>query len=132
MPDHLDFAAYFARHSAHAMQLPCSEAMHLPIQTKRWYVIKGPFVHAKTKEVFEQKTHVRAVQIFDGDAGVVKEWIQYVRRNLPAGVDMEVERVERVDVASASVSEVVAKAQAAAAAEASGAGGADCQRGEFG
>ncbi|TPX66749.1 hypothetical protein SpCBS45565_g04301 [Spizellomyces sp. 'palustris'] len=92
MPDHLDFVAHFCRHTAHAMQMPCSETIHFPVQTKKWYVIKGPFVHAKTKEVFEQKKYVRALQVFDASEESVKEWIAYIVKNVPAGVDVHVER----------------------------------------
>ncbi|KAI9017825.1 ribosomal protein S10 domain-containing protein [Gaertneriomyces semiglobifer] len=94
MPDHLDFVAYFARYSAHSMQLPTSDVIHLPVETKKWYVIKGPFVHGKTKEVFEKKTHVRCVQLYDASPESVQAWVDYVRTHLPSGIDIEVDRFE--------------------------------------
>ncbi|KAI8915262.1 hypothetical protein DFJ77DRAFT_461859 [Powellomyces hirtus] len=92
MPDHLPLLLYFARHSAHCMSLPASDPIHFPVNTKKFYVVKGPFVHAKTKEVFEEKKFSGAVQIFDGNTETIKEWIEYVTRNMPSGVDVGVER----------------------------------------
>ncbi|KAI8589301.1 hypothetical protein BDZ88DRAFT_380418, partial [Geranomyces variabilis] len=88
MPDHLPLLLYFARHSAHCMSLPTSDPIHLPIDTKKYYVIKGPFVHAKTKEVFEEKKFSGVVQIFDGNLDAVKDWTDYVTRSMPSGVNV--------------------------------------------
>ncbi|KAI9105890.1 ribosomal protein S10 domain-containing protein [Phlyctochytrium arcticum] len=99
MPSHIDFFSDFAIHSAKAMGIPVSEVIHMPVDTSKWYVIKGPFIHAKTKEVFEQKEYVRAVQVFDTSKETVKAWIEYVVGNAPAGVDVLVERYERLTVA---------------------------------
>ncbi|KAJ3162226.1 mitochondrial 37S ribosomal protein rsm10 [Geranomyces variabilis] len=91
MPDHLPLLLYFARHSAHCMSLPTSDPIHLPIDTKKYYVIKGPFVHAKTKEVFEEKKFSGVVQIFDGNLDAVKDWTDYVTRSMPSGVNVALE-----------------------------------------
>ncbi|KAJ3322110.1 mitochondrial 37S ribosomal protein rsm10 [Boothiomyces sp. JEL0866] len=95
MPDHLDFVTYFARYSAHQMSLPTSEIIHLPTKIKKWTVMKGPFVHAKSKQVFERKTYKRLIQVFDSHPESLKEWIKYVNESLPAGIDLETERFER-------------------------------------
>jgi ribosomal protein S10 len=76
MPDHVDFVAYFAQYAAHARDIPTSEkVIHLPTQTKKWHVTKGPFVHDKSKEIFEQKKYKRLVQAFDADPEVVRDWV---------------------------------------------------------
>ncbi|RKO85854.1 ribosomal protein S10 domain-containing protein, partial [Blyttiomyces helicus] len=89
MPDHLHFTAYFARYAAHAFGLPCSDIMHPKEHIQRWVMNKGHFIHAKTKEEFERRTYYAVLQIFDGDAEVVRKWVDYVRINLPAGIDLE-------------------------------------------
>lgn len=107
MPDHLDTVAYFAAYSAHQLDIPttsspllssecassiyASSVIHLDTIIKKWWVVKGPFVHAKAKEIFEMKRHRRLVQVFDAHEDLVNEWIEYVNRNLPAGVDMKAE-----------------------------------------
>ncbi|KAJ3275758.1 hypothetical protein HDV01_007225 [Terramyces sp. JEL0728] len=95
MPDHVDFVSYFARNLAHQYSMPTSEVIHLPTKIKKWTVMKGPFVHAKSKQVFERKTHKRLIQVFDSHPESLKEWISYVNENLPAGIDMETEKFER-------------------------------------
>ncbi|KAJ3319676.1 Tryptophan--tRNA ligase, mitochondrial [Blyttiomyces sp. JEL0837] len=95
MPDHLDFVAYFARYDAHKRQIPTAPGViHLPTITKKWNVTRGPFVHDKTKDVFEQKTYRRLVQAFNTDPAVVSQWVAYVNQNLPAGVELHVESFE--------------------------------------
>ncbi|KAI8896756.1 hypothetical protein BC833DRAFT_596232 [Globomyces pollinis-pini] len=94
MPDHLDFVSYFARYSGQQMRMPTSEVIHLQTKVAKWHVNKGPFVHAKSKEVFERKTYRRLVQVFDTHPSTVSQWIKYVNENLPSGVDMQVERFE--------------------------------------
>jgi ribosomal protein S10 len=91
MPDHLDLVAYFARHSALTMKMPCSQAIHMPTDIERWWTIKGPFVHAKKKEIFEKKTYHRVLQLFNSHPDTVASWVEYVNSKLPAGVDFKVE-----------------------------------------
>ncbi|KAJ3124709.1 Phosphoglucomutase-2 [Nowakowskiella sp. JEL0407] len=109
MPDHLDFYAYFARYSAHALGLPCSPIIHLPTATKRWTIVKGPFVHAKSKENFEQKTHKRSVELFDANEDMREKWIEYVEKNLPDGVDLKIVRFDWVG--EGDVKSVIEKAK---------------------
>ncbi|KAH6563187.1 hypothetical protein BASA50_000992 [Batrachochytrium salamandrivorans] len=94
MPDHLDFMAYFARYTAKAMGMPVSETIHLRTHVRRWHANKGPFVHAKTKEIFERKTYYRLVQVFDTHPDTVKAWATYINESLPAGIDLKVDRWE--------------------------------------
>eukprot|EP00842_Homolaphlyctis_polyrhiza_P001165 jgi/Hompol1/2049/HPOL_002850-RA len=94
MPDHLDFVAYFARHSAHAMKMPVSDTIHLQTDVRKWWTNRGPFVHGKTKDVFERKTYRRLIQVFDSHPDTVKAWIKHVNESLPAGIDLKVDRWE--------------------------------------
>ncbi|KAI8852501.1 ribosomal protein S10 domain-containing protein [Chytridium lagenaria] len=95
MPDHLDFVGYFVRYSAHARSLATSPAViHMPTKTLKWHVTRGPFVHDKSKEIFEQKTYRRLVQIFDAPPETVQAFVNYVNGQLPAGVDLVVERFD--------------------------------------
>ena len=94
MPDHLDCVAYFARHSALAMKMPVSPPIHLESHVKKWNAIKGPFVHSKSREVFERITYKRLLQVFDSHPETVEAWVQYVNKLLPCGIDMKVDRWE--------------------------------------
>ncbi|KAJ3216465.1 mitochondrial 37S ribosomal protein rsm10 [Dinochytrium kinnereticum] len=95
MPDHLDFVGYFVRYSAHARNLATSDAViHMPTKTLKWHVTRGPFVHDKSKEIFEQKTYRRLVQLFDAGPEKVQDFVTYVNSQLPSGIDLVVERFD--------------------------------------
>ncbi|CAG8546133.1 13860_t:CDS:1 [Acaulospora colombiana] len=70
--------------------MPCSGSIPLPTQTSRWTVIKGPFVHKKSQENFERKTHKRFLIIKDTNREVVERWLWYLTKSCPAGVGMRV------------------------------------------
>ncbi|KAG0164333.1 mitochondrial 37S ribosomal protein rsm10 [Apophysomyces sp. BC1034] len=88
LPQQLDFFADFARRAAFHMGMPCSGTVPLPTQTSRWTVIKSPFVHKKSQENFERKTHKRLLQIKDSHPDTVQRWLQYLTMNAPAGIGM--------------------------------------------
>ncbi|KAI7862291.1 ribosomal protein S10p/S20e-domain-containing protein, partial [Spinellus fusiger] len=101
LPQKLDFFADFARRAAYHMNMPCSGTVPLPTQTSRWTVIRSPFVHKKSQENFERKTHKRLLQIKDAHPEVVDRWLLYLTRNAPAGIGLratqwEFESVETV------------------------------------
>ncbi|KAI8984414.1 ribosomal protein S10 domain-containing protein [Mycotypha africana] len=94
LPQQLDFFADFARRAAYHLQMPCSGTVPLPTQTSRWTVLRSPFVHKKSQENFERKTHKRLLQIKDTDAEVVDRWVKYLAMNVPSGIGMRVTRFE--------------------------------------
>ncbi|KAL3900247.1 MAG: hypothetical protein SGCHY_001462, partial [Lobulomycetales sp.] len=97
MPDHLDTLAYFARHSASVMRIPSSPVIHMPTDVKKWWLVKSPFVHAKSKEIFEKRTFTRTIQLYDAHPTSVRELVEYVKDRMPAGVDVAVDMYEYVD-----------------------------------
>lgn len=94
LPQQLDFFADFARRAAFHMGMPCSGTVPLPTQTSRWTVIRSPFVHKKSQENFERKTHKRLLQIKDAHPEVVERWIRYLTMNAPAGIGMRATKIE--------------------------------------
>ncbi|OAD73402.1 hypothetical protein PHYBLDRAFT_125051 [Phycomyces blakesleeanus NRRL 1555(-)] len=88
LPQQLDFYADFARRAAFHLGMPCSGTVPLPTQTSRWTVIRSPFVHKKSQENFERKTHKRLLQIKDAHPEAVDRWLRYLTRNAPAGVGL--------------------------------------------
>ncbi|KAJ3023429.1 UNVERIFIED_CONTAM: mitochondrial 37S ribosomal protein rsm10 [Siphonaria sp. JEL0065] len=97
MPDHVDFVAYYARHAALKRNIAAQKVIHLATQTKKWHVTKGPFVHDKSKEVFEQKTFRRLIQVFGTNEEVVREWYTHVNKNLPPGINMKIHTFNSLD-----------------------------------
>ncbi|KAI8361431.1 ribosomal protein S10 domain-containing protein [Mortierella sp. GBAus27b] len=90
LPDQLDFFTDFARRTAAALEMPCSGAIPLPVQTSKWTVNKSPFVYKKAQETFERKTHKRLLAIKDTHPDVVRRWVQFLSQNSMAGVGMKV------------------------------------------
>ncbi|KAL1914369.1 mitochondrial 37S ribosomal protein uS10m [Calcarisporiella thermophila] len=88
IPQYLDFYVDFARRAAHALGIPCSGPVFLPTQISRWTVPRSPFIHKKSQENFERKTHKRLLQLKDANREVVERWLHYVKVNAPGGVGM--------------------------------------------
>ncbi|KAG0258777.1 mitochondrial 37S ribosomal protein rsm10 [Mortierella polycephala] len=90
LPNQLEFFTDFARRAAAALEMPCSGAIPLPVQTSKWTVNKSPFVHKKAQETFERKTHKRLLAIKDSHPDVVRRWVQFLNQNSLGGVGMRV------------------------------------------
>lgn len=45
MPDHLDTVAYYYRHSLTNANITTSPIIHTMPKRKKWWVVRGPFVH---------------------------------------------------------------------------------------
>ncbi|KAI0776872.1 ribosomal protein S10 [Trametes elegans] len=94
----LDFFVHFASHAAAALGIPISKPVHLPTQRRLWTVIRGPFVHKKSQENFERRTHKRAIKAWDAHPETVDLLVQYLEKHLAAGVGMRTTRWTRAPV----------------------------------
>lgn len=102
-PQDLTFFADFAQRAAYYLRLPVSGAVPLPTRRERWTVVRSPFVHAKSKENFERRTHKREIRVYDGNPEVVEIWLATLRKHAMSGVGMKatVYANEELDVVSA-------------------------------
>ena len=73
------------------MNITCSKDIHLPVNRTIYNVIKGPFVHAKAKELFQENIHAISIQLYDADKESMMHWMDYVNKKLPSGIEMNVE-----------------------------------------
>ncbi|KAJ2611771.1 mitochondrial 37S ribosomal protein rsm10, partial [Coemansia sp. RSA 1365] len=85
----MDYYMKFCRKAAYYMGIPCSGAVSMPKVTRRWTVLKSPFVHKSAMEVFERHTHKRVLFVKDANPEVVKKWLEYINLNIPVGVGMK-------------------------------------------
>ncbi|KAI0363699.1 ribosomal protein S10 [Pilatotrama ljubarskyi] len=97
-PKLLDFFVHFAGHAASALGIPASRPVHLPTQRRLWTVIRGPFVHKKSQENFERRTHKRVIKAWDAHPDVVDMLVQYLEKHLAAGVGMRAVKWTRAPV----------------------------------
>jgi small subunit ribosomal protein S10 len=89
-PVNLEFFCDFALRAAYYLGLPATGPKPIPTKRERWTVIRAPFVHAKSKENFERKTHGRMIKIWDSDNEVVDLWLSYLKKNSVWGVGVKV------------------------------------------
>jgi len=61
----------------------------LPTRRRRWTVLKGPHIDARSKETFEMLTHKRLLDIVEPTAKTVEA---LTKLQLPAGVDLEIKQ----------------------------------------
>ncbi|KAL1742974.1 ribosomal protein S10 domain-containing protein, partial [Schizophyllum fasciatum] len=87
-PAALELFAHFATHAASALGIPVSRPARLPTRRSMWTVIKSPFVHKKSQENFERRTHKRVIKAWDADGEVVRRWAAYLRKHAMGGVGM--------------------------------------------
>lgn len=111
MPDHLDFIAFVAKILTDKSSIPSSPIISKPTATKRINTLVSPFVHSKTKNVFEQKTFSRVLQIYDTHLQTVEQIAQSLISIMPPGINLRVEKfnyttIEQIDAVGARDSDV--------------------------
>ncbi|KAI0819701.1 ribosomal protein S10 domain-containing protein [Trametes gibbosa] len=97
-PRLLDLFIHFAGHAATALGIPVSKPVHLPTQRRLWTVIRGPFVHKKSQENFERRTHKRLIKAWDANPEAVDMLVQYLEKHLGAGVGFRAVKWTRAPV----------------------------------
>jgi len=132
LPQQLEFFTDFARRAAAALDMPCTGAIPLPVQTSKWTINKSPFVYKKAQETFERKTHKRLLAIRDANPEVVRRWVQFLNQNSMAGVGMRIttwehaelgagqqrlEKVQKGEVRNRSVAELMKNVEGVADVE---------------
>ncbi|KAJ2133526.1 mitochondrial 37S ribosomal protein rsm10 [Coemansia sp. RSA 1807] len=85
----MDFFTKWCCKAAFHMKMPCSGVIFMPRKIRRWTVLKSPFVHKSSQEVFERRTYKRVVYIYDSNPEVVQKWLDYIGQNAVAGVGMK-------------------------------------------
>jgi len=87
----LDFFSSFSLRVASCLSIPTSGIASLPTRINLWTVPKGPFVHKKSQENFERRTHKRVIKVWDSNPEVVERWLTFLRIHAMEGVGMRVE-----------------------------------------
>ncbi|KIM37445.1 hypothetical protein M413DRAFT_77168, partial [Hebeloma cylindrosporum] len=103
----LNLFTHVAAHAASSLGIPVSKTASLPTKRRLWTVLRSPFVHKKSQENFERKTHKRAIKAWDADPEVVHRWITYLRANAMPGVGLKVTTWERLplDVSASTMAQ---------------------------
>jgi len=75
--------------AAYYLGLPAYGPVPLPRIVERWTVPKGHFIHKKSQENFERKTHRRMIQIKDGHPETVEIWLAFLQKHSYYGIGMK-------------------------------------------
>ncbi|VVT53031.1 mitochondrial 37S ribosomal protein uS10m [Magnusiomyces paraingens] len=94
----LDFFADFALRAAFYLKMPVSGVIPLPTRRERWTVIRSPFVHAKSKENFERRTHKRVIKVYDSNPEVIETWLATLQKHSMSGIGMKAHMYTREDI----------------------------------
>ncbi|KAJ2392401.1 mitochondrial 37S ribosomal protein rsm10 [Coemansia sp. RSA 2559] len=105
--ERIDFYMDFAIRAAYYLGIPIAGPVSMPINVRRWTVLKSPFVHKSSMEVFERRTHKRLMVLYDADMEVVKKWLEYINENIPVGIGMKYWLIEHETL---GISEQIEKA----------------------
>jgi len=81
-------------HAAYSLGIPVSRPVSLPTTRSLYTVIKSPFVHKKSQENFERKTHRRLIKVWDTDREVIDKWLRYLTQYGIGGVGMKAQIFE--------------------------------------
>ena len=96
MNDHLLTTSFFIQRALSHVNAKTTE-IHPPPYLKRYWVIKSPFIFAKTKEIFEKKVHKNIIQIHGVPKKSISNVVDYVLPFIPPGVDLNVDYYEYFD-----------------------------------
>ena len=96
IPDHLDFIAFLAKIMTEKSSITTTPVISKPSHIKRINTLVSPFVHAKTKNVFEQKTYFRVLQVYDTHTDNVQEIVKALINIMPPGINLKVENFNHV------------------------------------
>lgn len=88
-PKDLDFFSDFILRAAFYLGIPAKGPVPLPRKTKRWTVIRSPFVMAKSKQNFERITYRRRISLYDANPDVVQVLLSIANRHALAGVGVK-------------------------------------------
>lgn len=85
----LEVFTEFAQRAAYYLRIPVEGPTPQKTRFKRWTVTRAVFVHAKSKENFERRTHGRKLVLHNASQETVQVLVQFLSQNKMAGVGMK-------------------------------------------
>ena len=84
----------FAKIAARFLELDLSREIFLNTEVREWVILKSPFKYKKHMVKYHLKTHGRML-VFKKMTGTTTDiYLEYIQRNIPAGVSMSVRKYE--------------------------------------
>ncbi|AOW07585.1 ribosomal protein S10 domain-containing protein [Yarrowia lipolytica] len=85
----LEVFTEFAQRAAYYLRIPVEGPVPQKTRFKRWTVNRAVFVHAKSKENFERRTHGRKLILNNASQDTIQVLVQFLSQNKLAGVGMK-------------------------------------------
>jgi small subunit ribosomal protein S10 len=88
----LEFFSDFAGRAADTLGIPTvTRTCETDVQAVT--IIRGPFVHAKSKEAIWRRTHAREIAAYNAAPSVVEAWHAYLKRTVMPGLGIRFETI---------------------------------------
>jgi len=94
----LDSYAQFMTRAAKILDIDVYGKTILGTHIEKRTLLKSPHIYKKHRVQYEVRTHGRLIQIRRITGTTADIFLEYIQRNLPAGVSMNVEQTEVIDI----------------------------------
>ncbi|GAA6228775.1 28S ribosomal protein S10, mitochondrial [Lates japonicus] len=86
----LDSYEFFATLAAKELGITISKVYEPPRDIERFTLLKSVHIHKKHRVQYEMRTHFRCIELSHLTGCTAQAYLEYIQRNLPEGVAMEV------------------------------------------
>ncbi|KAJ8409154.1 hypothetical protein AAFF_G00241750 [Aldrovandia affinis] len=94
----LDSYEFFATLAAQELGIPVRKVSEPKKKIERMTLLKSVHIFKKHRVQYEMRTHYRCIQLAHVTGSTAQAYLEYVQRNLPEGVAMEVTKTELVKI----------------------------------
>ncbi|XP_028858732.1 small ribosomal subunit protein uS10m [Denticeps clupeoides] len=89
----LDSYEFFASMAAHELGIKLGKVYEPPKDIERFTLLKSIHIFKKHRVQYEMRTHYRCIELSHITGSTARVYLEYIQRNLPEGVAMEVKKV---------------------------------------
>ena len=90
----LDSYSKFIKMAAKCLRIEVTEELYLNPEVREWVILKSPFKYKKHMVKYRLRTHGRLFTFKKITGTTADIYIEYIQRNIPAGVSMSVKKIE--------------------------------------
>ncbi|XP_042359721.1 probable 28S ribosomal protein S10, mitochondrial [Plectropomus leopardus] len=94
----LDSYEFFATMAAKELGITISKVLEFPKDMERFTLLKSVHIFKKHRVQYEMRTHFRCIELSHLTGSTAQVYLEYIQRNLPEGVAMEVTKTAMAKV----------------------------------
>ncbi|XP_061602905.1 small ribosomal subunit protein uS10m [Cololabis saira] len=88
----LDSYEFFATLAAKELGITLDKVFEPPKEMERFTLLKSVHIYKKHRVQYEMRTHYRCIELSHITGSTAQVYLEYIQRNLPEGVAMEVKK----------------------------------------